>query len=286
MMHTHDRESRLGVGALAVGLWVAGGFLLGLLLAPAAAQLVVYDDFAAGALSGDRWRGGRGGGNILEIERSITPEGQLFKRVRLEGRNNEDIGITFGDHQLVFTSEGFPYLQFDLTVAGANLQPCPVAGSGVSLGYVQASMRLFNDGTSTGPGDQTGDIAAWIQVERTTAFAANPATADPAIFEALASVFRCVTPTCTHEVLSRTSLGLVLVGQPNTFSIRWDAFSNMIIFQRNADPPVAVPNAHPVVAPRGERLLGVTGGAANCTAPPRPVADLLVLIDNVVVFFP
>jgi hypothetical protein len=244
---------------------------------------VVYDDFTDGALNPDKWASNGSIRGVLEVERSIAPEGQLLQRLRVAGRTVDDGGVTFGEQGLSLTNGNFPLLQFDVTVASAALLGCTVAGAGPSVGYVYASMRVFNDGSSTGPQDVTGDVIAWIHIVRSTDFAADPVKADPAIFEAIAQVYRCTAPTCEREVLSVHSLGLVLIGQPNTFSIRWDAPNNLLLFQRNAEPPVVVPNVHPVAAPRTERLIGLVSGGANCTVPPRPVADMLALIDNVVV---
>ena len=62
---------------------------------------------------------------------------------------------------------------------------------------MDAPLTLFNDGTTTGPNDQTGDIAARLEI-----FRASNSTDLPEVLQTLGQLTRCADPTCaTREFI-------------------------------------------------------------------------------------
>jgi hypothetical protein len=168
-------------------------------------------------------------------------------------------------------------------VHGYLLQGCPTTGAQPSALQVDMRMQLFNDGSRQGPGDATGTVDTRVRLVRT-----SDSVDPPEVVQARGLVTRCNAPDCsTRDVLGEVDLGAVLVGQPNTFRMFWDSFHSRIEFQKNADPPVHIGYSVPAVTPLGGgRVWQAIAIGANCTASPRPLAEVSTTLDNVFVFFP
>jgi hypothetical protein len=146
--------------------------------------------------------------------------------------------------------------------------------------FVDAPLTLFNDGTSTARGDQTGDIAARLEILRS-----SNSTDPPELLQTVGQLTRCADPTCaTREFIGRVSLGPVALGQSNRYVVFWDPFSKFVAFWKNADPPQIIPYPQDIVVRRTFRSLGMSGAAANCTAAPPTLALVEATVDNVAIF--
>ena len=110
----------------------------------------------------------------------------------------------------------------------------------------------------------------------------------PEVVQAIGLVTRCNVPDCsTRDVLGEVGLGPVLVGQVHTFQMFWDTFRSRVEFQKNAEPPVHLGYSVPAVTPLGGgRVWQVVAIGANCTASPRPFAEVSATLDNIFVFVP
>jgi hypothetical protein len=138
------------------------------LIEPTMAQVIVYDDFSEALIDPARWSPNViSAGNLYEMVRQISG-GELFEFLLVNGGNRADIGAAFGRHELRFVRTDFTAMFFDATVLTYALVGCPTPGSQTSAVFVDAPFTLFNDGTTTAQNDQTGDIAARLEIFRST----------------------------------------------------------------------------------------------------------------------
>jgi hypothetical protein len=264
------------------GLAVVLGVLLSGALTPAAAQLALYEDWAAERIDPARWRPLSIPSTAYEVVRLIT-NGQLQHALRVYGRTRDDLGTQAATNTLGFAQGGFTAVQWDTAVHGYLLQGCPTPGAQPSALQVDLVMLLFNDGSSPAPGDATGHVEMHVRLVRRSD-SGDP----PEVVQAIGLVTRCNVPDCsTRDVLGEVGLGPVVVGQVHTFLMFWDSFRGLIEFRKDADPPVPVAYSVPVVTTLlGGGVWQVQGIAANCTASPRPFAEVSATLDNIFVFVP
>jgi hypothetical protein len=267
-----------------IGLAVLLGGLLGGALTPAAAQMALYEDWAAERIDPARWRVFPLGAStsVYEVVRQIA-DGQLYHLLRVYGGTRDDLGVQAGINAVGFAQGGFTAVQWDTAVHGYLLQGCPTPGAQPSALQVDLRMQLFNDGSRQGPGDATGNVDTRVRLVRR-----SDSVDPPELVQAIGLMTRCNVPDCsTHDVLGEVGLGPVLVGQPHTFQMFWDRFRSLVEFQKNAEPPVPIGYSVPVIATlEGGRFWQVVAIGANCTASPRPFAEVSATLDNIFVFVP
>lgn len=266
------------------GLAVVLGVLLSGALTPAAAQMALYEDWAAERIDPARWRVFSLGASasVYEVVRQIT-NGQLHHQLRTYGGTQNDLGAQVGTNAVSFAQGGFIAVQWDTAVHGYLLQGCPTPGAQPSALQVDLRLQLFNDGSRLTPDDATGTVDARVRLVRR-----SDSVDPPELVPAVGLVTRCNVPDCsTRDILGEVGLGPVLVGQPNTFRMFWDTFRSRVEFQKNAEPPAYVGYSLPVVTRLGGgRVWQVMAIGANCTTSPRPYAEVSATLDNIFVFFP
>jgi hypothetical protein len=246
------------------GLAVLLGILLSAALTPAAAQVVLYEDWSTERIAPERWQVFALGASssVYEVVRLIA-DGQLHHLLRVYGGTRDDLGAQAGTNAIGFAQGGFTAVQWDTAVHGYLLQGCPTPGAQPSALQVDMRMQLFNDGSRQGPGDATGTVDTRVRLVRT-----SDSVDPPEVVQARGLVTRCNAPDCsTRDVLGEVDLGAVLVGQPNTFRMFWDSFHSRIEFQKNADPPVHIGYSVPAVTPLGGAGSGRRSRSGR-TAPP------------------
>jgi hypothetical protein len=182
------------------------------LLAPTAAhaQLSIYEDWSAGALRGDRWHGGEdnivGGIGGLEVSRAITNNAsfgrELAMRLRTQSSSLSDprsglnlmhasrVGASGTPGSVDAIDVAFRITASKVTPTRKTTKPgCPsgIGNNNPSEVDTIVLMTKFNDGSSSGPGDRTGDISVVLSSRYNTEFLH---------FDVHAFMFRCESPSC------------------------------------------------------------------------------------------
>jgi len=249
------------------------------------AQLVLYDDFNSGDIDPVKWWGGEDSGGALgpntEAVREIV-NGQLELDLTNWGKTTSSAG-TNGSVQewLAFTNPvPITTIQADVTVKEATVVGC-AANASTSAARAQIIGSFFNDGSSGGAGNRTGDILAGMQSQRSSG------TGDTIV----AFITRCTTANCSSTAVppggAVTFTGSWVAGVPNTLNVQWDKPNHQFIFTLN---PGLSQEQHILgyafsdsAAPILDfKHLQNSNQAANCLAPaPRGTATMESLYDNV-----
>lgn len=256
-----------------VGRWVVGSLLAAMLLiwaTPGEAShepFGIFEDWIDQTIRSDRWRGDEAFGG-QEVKREVRA-GLLWMRFRREGETTiGNVGRQSSLNQLnarnptaIDQMEGdFLVLRMTVTGCAANPQPSRVRPARLVLGR-------FNDGSSMGLGDRTGDHFAGV-----SAFRDSNSTAPERVLRTQGFLSRCANATCSvSTTVSFINLPqTVFVGQRFTLRMIWDAPNNQFLFGVNNNPNVALPytvsDINPAVVPFATVEMNHT--TANCTAGP------------------
>jgi hypothetical protein len=126
--------------------------------------------------------------------------------------------------------------------------------------WAAIALGSFNDGSSTGPGDRTGDHMAYLGV--------IGSSDDPKTFHVDAALVRCEEATCEEpeEVGDPVELGVVKKGKLARVRIVWDPVNDQFWVGLGSDPDVALPyladDGAPAVTPGA--LVGVMVHTGGC----------------------
>jgi hypothetical protein len=195
--------------------------------------LVLYDNFTTGGIDPNKWHGselsfGAGAPNT-EASRTIVNR-QLRLRLTSYGRTDSNSGTpgVAGLRLRVTNPSVITAMQAKVTITQVEAEGCAANPSPTRL---QANVvgHFFNDGSSTGPGDATGNILADLRKVRST-------NAGDRIE---ASVTRCTTATCApfQNVLFQVFSTPWVVGRADTLSLQWDEANDQFVFVVNPDTP-------------------------------------------------
>ena len=227
------------------------------------AQTVLYDDFNTGVIDPAKWSGfaGGGGGPATEVARLIE-SGALRMQITQYGRSDTDAGSSFGANNLnVMNPVPITALQAIVTVTNAKAQAC---ATNVGLGNTAAGLLgvFFNDGTSTGPSDQTGNITAHLHQVRDAL----------AGFVFRAFLIRCTDTTCSNQetVIGTQFNSTWALGQSRKLRLTWDAANDQFIFLASPETvilPYVLNDSAPPVA-QNFKTLSVDAIPANCNGGP------------------
>ena len=205
-------KTSIAVAVVAVGL-VAG------LAGAACAQFVIYDDFSGGVIDPARWAGLSTEGSFdaptAQLLR-VVDNGSLDLALTSWGSAASDSGSILSRQGLNITQLGTPGgsgsitgLKARVTVVNAKAQDCATnpETAAPSRADTQVIGAFFNDGSSTGPSDRTGDIIAVFVLEK----------APGRVNRIGASVNRCPNATCSPGSSVITSIP----ANPATFATTW-----------------------------------------------------------------
>jgi hypothetical protein len=246
------------------------------------AQLVLYDDFNKKPINPAKWTGSEGSAGPLapntETARRIAAK-QLEIDLTTWGRTDSNTGNAGNQSsRLAVTNPGpVTTIQADVTVKSATAVGC-AANMTSTRARAQVLGGFFNDGSSTGPGDRTGDILAGTQSHRDTI------SGD----QIVAFITRCTNASCSifTNPASVTFTASWVVGVANTMRTQWDKINKQFIYTLN---PGASQEQHilgygfsdsngPVL---DFKQLAANNSAASCTTAPRTMATMKALFDNV-----
>jgi hypothetical protein len=249
------------------------------------AQLVLYDNFNSALINPAKWFGSQSqpgaAAPMTETSRKIV-EGQLLLQVTDYGDNTSDTGrAPTGTQSLrVNDPSTVTAMQARVTVQGAVAQACSTNTG--TTGQARAGIfgDFFNDGSSTGSGDETGDVRA--------SFLLTQQSDGTKII--LASVTRCTDAGCDNftTIDSNTFTKKWAVGAAQTLKIEWDPANDQFFFTLNPgtagqEGPVSLSYAgfSDADPPGNDRKqLQVQSLPLNCTAT-RTKASIAARFDNV-----
>jgi hypothetical protein len=179
-----------------------------LLLVPASAlaqiETAIYEDWSGPVIRSDRWAAlvpfvGRDAG--LDVRTAVDAVAQKLK---LELRTQTAAAPRAALHGIRLTRGDLPFtdgasvslLDVEMTLSGDKLtKQCPPLNGGPVVDEPSATdalvlLKLFNDGTSTGAADQTGDHVGMIGTGHNTE--------NPTQIHVYSNIFRCMDAACTE----------------------------------------------------------------------------------------
>jgi hypothetical protein len=255
-----------------------------LVASPGEAQLVLYDDFSVNKINPAKWFGG-------ETNRGpMAPNTEILRKVALGqaqllltsfGRTDTDTGTAgFAENRLnIPNPAAVVEMQATVTAKAATAQGC-AANSTATRARARIIGGFFNDGTSPGPGNRTGDIIAGIQKVRDSILGIR--------IEAFIS--RCTAADCVTSttLASHAFTATWTSGVPDVLRMEWDQAASQFHFALNPETGAqetvslsyAVSDANPPVV--DFRNISILHTVASCTAGQRK-ASLTGLFDNVMV---
>ena len=266
-------------------------FFTAFLLLPSAggAQLVLYDDFSLKTINPDKWHGGEGSagasGPDTESSRGIKG-GKLQLQLTSYGGTSSDAGTPLfnGQQRLRINSPGpVTIMQASVAVKSALAEHCE---ANTTPTRVRAGIRgsFFNDGSSSGVGDATGDIRAPFEKRRTS-------TTGGGFTDTIrAFILRCSDADCdtSTTLASHTFIKVWAKNKPDTLKLEWDAANDRFLFTVNpgtaGEESKALSYTVTDTDPPGfaYRQLEVRIGAANCT-PERRAGSITALFNDVMI---
>jgi hypothetical protein len=247
------------------------------------AQLVLYDDFNVKPINPAKWSGSAGSAGPAapntESARKLAAK-QLYIALTLWGRTDSNTGNAGVQSNRLDVTNPVPVtaIQADVTVKSVKVVGC-AANPTATRARAQIVGGFFNDGTSPGAGDRTGDIIAGTQSVRDTLFGDR--------IEAF--INRCTNATCTtftglaFQVFTATWTQ----GVADTLRLEWDPANDRFIHTVNPGGvneiitlTYTVPDANAPVA--NFKQVAAGNSAASCLGPaPRTSATMKALFDNV-----
>jgi hypothetical protein len=254
------------------------------------AQLVLYDDFKGKVIDPAKWTGSEGSFGPSAPNTDATRSsvgGQLQMSTTTWGRTDSDTGAIGPEGSRLNITDPAPITTFqaDVTVKSVNVVGCN-NNTTFSFSLAQVEGGYFNDGTSSGSGDRTGDIIAVIQKTQDSVFDSR--------IEAV--IIRCTNTTCSGQTnLTFHFFGTTWKeGKTDTLRLQWDQGNHQFMFTVNPDgqhaetvalaynDPFFISDSNPPVV--AFRQLSIGNKPASCMPPaPRTMAAMTALFDNVMV---
>ena len=242
----------------------------------------LFDDFNVKPINPTKWAGS---------ERDFGPEapneeatrkianGKLEIDLTSYGRMDSDSGSAgTANSKLEGIGVTGPYFWgADVTVKSVKAVGCAANATSTRSG-ARILGEFFNDGTSSGPGDRTGDIFAGIESRRDTITGNH----------IVGFVGRCTNAGCTttttlvfHEFTTVWTKGAA-----HTLLIQWVPLADFFLLQVDLQEDfMASYTVSDTDAPvHFSRQVGAANSVANCQSGPRASATIKALFDNVKVF--
>lgn len=234
---------------------------------------ILYDDFSGGTIDPAKWFGNEATGGptnpTTEMSRVIVSQ-KLRMLLSQYGSTTSDSGTSSGAVRLSVTNpSGIKGLQAKVAVIQAETDPCPANPSTTVRGRAQIVGALFNDGTSTGASDRTGDILAGVQKIRDTVLGD---VIQPFLIRCTNSTCSGIAGLATTPPLPTNFTTTWTLGITHTMSFLWDKVTKTVTY--GVKPPLspketvaAVYTASDAAAPVLDfKQVDLNHSAANCTS--------------------
>ena len=227
----------------------------------------VYEDWSnpSQRIRSDRWRGSEVAGG-QEITRKIAKSLHLNMRYRMEGFTSSDVGFAEGANILSASNPTqITQMAADAKIKSYETHECVTNPRLTRVRTIRLDIIKFNDGSSPGPSDRTGDMLGRVQVVRD-----SDSPDPPDVLQAVGSVHRCQNADCSDQRRfgGDNPLGPVNVGKTHQVRVIWDKANHQFLFGLNANADVAVPytqnDSAPAVFPSA--TLEQRATPANCTS--------------------
>ena len=190
------------------------------------AQWLVYDNFDGGLVNPEKWWGfvatGGPSSPSTDINRAIS-DGKLVLAMTQWGRNDSNAGAITGSNSLIVTNPtDIMGMEAEVSMKGAVAEGCPANPAAVAQARVRMLASFFNDGTSGGSGDRTGDIVADIET--------GLDAVEGHVIRAVR--FRCSDFSCVggNDIVIATFLTTWAINKPHIMRIVWDPAHNKFVY--------------------------------------------------------
>ena len=248
------------------------GSLVVLLVVPAAIPavalepLLLYDHFNAPEIDPGKWIGTESFAAPLNpnTQASRLVKGKALNvKLTTYGNTNSNSGRQTGRFGLLVRNPGaITAMEATVTVLKAEVQDC-ANNTETSRARTSLSGTFFNDGSSTGPSDRTGNIGATIQK-------LLDAKGNRIFF---ASIFRCSDPACNSapDLVSHVFESTWTLRRADTLRLELDRDGTRFLYTVNPDTPdeqtaalsyTQTDTLPPLLEFKGIRAVN---SAANCT---------------------
>lgn len=144
-------------------------FVLAMALASTSvqAQMRVWDNFSGRVLSTNKWENNWFSGDALTLKRRLA-KGKLELAVSAKGNVLTDDGVTKARNRIQFPDRlagNILAVESRMWLISGQASYCnrPAAEKN-SRGRLRQSVSWFNDGSSTGPEDRTGDVQSYLSL--------------------------------------------------------------------------------------------------------------------------
>jgi len=246
--------------------------------------LTLYDDFSSKPLNPDKWMGrerdfGPGAPNT-ETTRKIK-QGAAGIDLTTYGFTSSDSGTSgiSSSNLSVIDPAAVTTMQADVTVKNAKVVGCAANPTG-SAARARLIGEFFNDGSSTGVGDRTGDIVAAMHSQL------DSLAGDSLV----AFLARCTNATCTTTsvLTSHVFTAVWAKGVADTFLMQWDQPNHQFHFTLNPggsqeQATLGYTQSDSTAPGFGFKALQAANTIASCQSGPRGSATMKALFDNVMV---
>jgi len=221
------RTTRRGVRSIVAV--VVAAFALPALGTPAQAThepFGIYEDWrSAKTIRSDRWAGRDD--PAQEVERDIRGHKLLMRHRRQGVTAMGDAGFVGASNVMSLNNPtAIDQLEVEFNIRQAAVVGCAANPTFTRLRPAGISLNKFNDGTSPGPGNMTGDHFVRVLVNR-EAFTADP----EGVLTVQAFVFRCINAVCSNAISNVFNLAVATVTVGENFALRavWDAPNNQFL---------------------------------------------------------
>lgn len=196
----------------------------------------VYEDWTSPTIRSDRWIGRTD--QAYETRLEVLGH-HLLMRYRLEGLTGSNTGFRGAMHRIVALSPVIDEIEANFQIKSYTIIGCEAnqLPTGTRVRPVMISLWKFNDGTSSSPGDMTGDHFVRVIVNR-EAFTTDP----EGVLTVQAFLFRCIDATCSNAISNVFNLdfGKIRVGKPFSLRAMWEKNNYRFLVGFNSNPDIVL----------------------------------------------